>query len=211
MADIEFTLTRRGRKMEVGAGLDAWATSLNTGMKVSASQMPGAMRAHLKRIVDVLAAKHGNKWPEGTTSSSLSTRSGSLLASLQSGVRVAGSTFADTKGSLSGLEYLAIHEYGGTLVPRTSQYLTIPLPAALNSDGTPIHDNPRDWGNTFVQQSRAGNLLVFRRLGSGIEPLYALKTQVTIPARFGARQAAKEQMPYFTSKVLDSVMKELRS
>jgi hypothetical protein len=209
MAEIEFSLTRRGRKYDAGAGLDSWATSLTSGMTVAAGKMPAAMRQHLVNIVNLLAAKHGNKWPGGTSAGSLSSRSGDLLKSLQAGVKVAGDAYG-VAGSLAGVEYLRIQEYGGTLTPHGTQYLAIPLPDALNNDGTPKKDNPRDWDHTFIQQSRRGNLLIFRRSGTGIVPLYALKTSVTIPPRLGARQLAKDQMPYFRTKVLDAILAEFK-
>ena len=201
---------RRRLYADAQQGLDSWAAALNAGMAVSGSKMPGVMRQHLLDSVAELARKHGNKWPSGTSTGSLSSRSGSLLASLQEGVRVAGSTLADVQGSLSGVEYLAVQEYGGTVTARGAQYLAIPLPAALRPDGTPIRNGPRDWDKTFVQMSRAGNLLVFRRAGAGIEPLYALKRSVTLPPRFGARQMARDRMPYFVSKVVDTLLSELR-
>jgi hypothetical protein len=209
MSDIQFTFTRRGRSHASPAeGMTVWAEELKRGMTVAANKMPTVMRSYLARIVAALSAKHGGKWPS-TTATSLSSRSGSLLSQLQAGIKVAGSGFSSTRGTLSGPEYLRLHEYGGTLRSR-AKYLAIPLPAALKSDGTPLRDNPRDWDNTFVQMSRAGNLLIFRRIGAGIEPLYALKTQVAIPARFGARQTARDQMPYFTRKVLDAVLAEFK-
>ena len=164
------------------------------------------MRAHLAGIVAALAQKHGGKWPGGTGPESLSTRSGGLLKSLQDGVRVAGSSFSDVTGSLSGVDYLFIQEYGGDLRPKYTQYLAVPLPAALGSNGVPLKENPRDWSGTFVQTSKRGNLLIFRRDGTEIIPLYALKTAVRVPPRLGARKIAADRMPYFTSQVLDAVL-----
>ena len=207
---FEFSLTRNGTKdNDAGAGLQKWAQLLQTGMAVAGRDMPQIFRDHLARISNEVARRNNNRWPGGTTATSVSSRSGNLLDSLREGIRVTGTTF-DVQCSIGGVEYLKIQEYGGTLTPSSGQYLAIPLEAALNSDGTPIKANPRDWDKTFVQMSKAGNLLVFRRNGAGITPLYALKATVTVPARLGARKVAAEQMPYLRQRVLDAVLKRLR-
>ncbi len=204
---LEFSFARRGNKFDdPGRGLAEWARALDAGMAVAGRGMPADMRQHLAGVADALAARHGGKWPGSTGSASLSSRSGDLLRSLRAGVAVAGTGFADTRGSLAGAAYLRVHEYGGTVTPRGARFLAIPLPAALNPNGTPIKDDPRAWTNTFVQKSRAGNLLIFRRQGAGIVPLYALKSSVTLRPRLGARDLARERMPYLTSKVLDTVL-----
>jgi hypothetical protein len=179
-------------------------------MAIAATRLPLQVRAWLNAVVSRLAQKHGGHWPGGTTANTLSRRSGSLVESLRRGVEVAGAGFA-TIGTLSGGEYAAVHEFGGTLRSAGGQYLAIPLPAALKADGTPIFEDPRQWRQTFVQRSKRGNLLVFlRKSSSDIVPLYVLKSSVTLPPRLGARNTAKEEMPYFVDKAVDVVMSSMK-
>ncbi|MDD3535373.1 MAG: phage virion morphogenesis protein [Candidatus Cloacimonetes bacterium] len=71
------------------------------------------------------------------------------------------------------LKYARIHHEGGIIRPVSAQYLAIPLTKEAAAK------RPRDWKNTFVRKS-----VIFRKLDSGeIEALYALKTQVVMPAR----------------------------
>ena len=82
--------------------------------------------------------------------------------------------------------YAAIQNYGGTITPKNSTYLTIPLDAALTPAGVmrwsarEIISSPGQGGytGTFFR-----NGVLFGKTAGGIEPLFALKTSVTIPAR----------------------------
>jgi hypothetical protein len=83
-----------------------------------------------------------------------------------------------------------------TITPKSSQYLTIPLPAALNSTGT-ARGTARDsgvFGETFIKKSKNGNLIIFGKLNytkgkkvgqakSDILPLFVLKKSVDVPVR----------------------------
>ena len=47
-----------------------------------------------------------------------------------------------------------------------------------------VRGRARDFPDTFVRRSGAGNLLIFQAMGDGtVEPLFVLKSEVTIPAR----------------------------
>jgi hypothetical protein len=105
--------------------------------------------------------------------------------------------------------YLNIHEYGGVIRATNAQFLTIPLPEALNSNGTPKFMSARQWNDTFVALSKKGNLIIFQRRGREIVPLYVLKKQVTIRARLGLRKTQSEGMDLFIDRVANAVTKEL--
>ena len=77
-----------------------------------------------------------------------------------------------------------LQEYGGDIVPKAAKKLAIPLPAALTAAGV-ARGSPRSFPDTFIQKSKAGNLLIFQKKGDGIVPLFALKDRVTIPPRLG--------------------------
>lgn len=201
--DIRFELVRQGGAVPADRGLEAWSTKLQQGLAVSMRSLPAVFREQLVRVADLIASRNNGRWPSAGVG--LSRRSGSLLESLRQGVSVSG-VGDRMEASLGGVAYLGIQEFGGTVVARGARYLAIPLPAALDDRGEPLRDSPQDWDNTFIQRSKAGNLLIFRRDGTGIIPLYALKTSTRIPPRLGARDVLRQQMPYFTSRILDTVL-----
>lgn len=139
----------------------------------------------------------------------LAKRTGELSCSFD--MELTGSTIKDlVLRVFSRSKYAKIHEYGGTIKPVNSQWLTIPLEAAKTRAGV-ARGGARDYKNTFFATSKAGNLILFQRLGksaggrqkrrtfvrngvrekSDIEPLFLLVKEVTIPARLGMRDLWK--------------------
>lgn len=165
-----------------------------------------ALRDFLNKVAGDLATTHGTSWPGGTTDKSLSKRTGKLVNSILRSVDVRGTTWEDLAGTIGGSGYLAIHEYGGTIKAR-GKLLTIPLPAALSKRGT-SPPFARQWKNTFVARSKAGNLIIFQKRGREIVPLYVLKSSVYIPPRLGMRKAIEDTLPYFHERAIDRVAKE---
>ena len=77
------------------------------------------------------------------------------------------------------------HEFGATIVPKKAKKLAIPLPAALTPSGV-TRGSPRSFQDTFIQRSKAGNLILFQKQpGGGLSPLFVLKDSVKIPASLG--------------------------
>lgn len=177
---------------------ETWEGQVNTVSQV--------LREYLTSVAQELASRHGGAWPGGTSSDSLSSRTGSAVESIIRSVNVKGTTWETLSGSIGGNHYLAIHEYGGTIKAK-GKLMTIPLPAALSSRGT-SPPFARQWKNTFVARSRAGNLIIFQRRPMGVVPLYVLKSQVYIPARLGMRDEMEDQMPYFMARAADQVVRD---
>jgi HK97 gp10 family phage protein len=76
----------------------------------------------------------------------------------------------------TNLVYAAIQEFGGTVKAKNVKYLTIPW------DG--VTGWAKDYKNTFVHESKAGNLIIFQRVSKDeIKPLFTLKDQIEIPPR----------------------------
>ena len=123
--------------------------------------------------------------------------------------RVDGKTFDEITGQIGGSMNAAVQEFGTTITSKTAKYLTVPLPAALDSKGVPRKKNAREWDNTFVAQSKAGNLIIFQREGAKIVPLYVLKSSVTIPPRLGMRKTLDAGIPYFVEWAMDALVREL--
>lgn len=101
-------------------------------------------------------------------------------------------------GVLSSLEYASIHDRGGTIAPRTVQYLAVPLRRL------PVGKWPRDFakGELRLIKSRAGNLILAKVSKSGkIAPYFVLKKTVSIRGRNYLRAAADRAAP-----MLDAIM-----
>lgn len=207
---IEFEFQGK-RYNDASEGLRAFATQLGKDWDGSARVLSEELKLFLTEVTQALATRHGGAWPGGTSSQTLSKRSGALVNSLLSGVKVEGTTFASLAGSISSdVPYAGIQETGGVIKPKTAKYLAIPLPAALNNAGIPLRDGPRSWPNTFVARSKAGNLLIFQKLGTSIIPLYVLKDQVTIPPRLGLGKTLAAGLPYFVEQAMDAMVRNLQ-
>jgi phage gpG-like protein len=78
----------------------------------------------------------------------------------------------------SNLEYAAIQEFGGTIVPKNAKYLTIPLwkGAARQIGGA------REVPNAFFKMTN-GRLLMYGKSKYGIMPYFLLLKSVTLPPR----------------------------
>lgn len=209
MADSELSLLYKGVLYpDASAGLQRLASDFQNAAQRLQPIMMTELTRHLQSTAQRVVAKNSGAWPGGTTGSSLSRRSGTGVSSLLRGVRVS-STGGGLEGSISGAFYLAIHEYGGEMRATRAQYMTIPLPEALNANGTPKRQSAREWNNTFVGKSRNGNLIVFQRRGRLIVPLYVLKKQVRIRARLGLRQAQADAMDTFINRLAKLVTEEV--
>ena len=88
-----------------------------------------------------------------------------MVQSIIESVEVNGRTFDKITGQIGGSMIAAVQEFGATITPKTAKYLTVPLPAALEIKGVPRKKSAREWDNTFVAQSKAGNLIIFQRDG----------------------------------------------
>lgn len=72
--------------------------------------------------------------------------------------------------------YARVQDYGGRLRPKTSKYLTIPLPGTRG--------RIRNYPNGFFVKSKKGNLLFVEKQGKkGIKPRFVLKQSVHIKGK----------------------------
>ena len=205
MIPVDIDLQWRGRRYEdVQRGLAAVRDDLDADTANLRPLVAGILRQYMEGVIKSVRARASTPWPGGTsepgaTPGTLSKRSGGLLRTLSTRrvtVADSGSGPIEVSFKLSGKA--AVHERGATITPRNARYLTIPLPAALDSRGVPLRSSAREWSDTFIRRSRRGNLLIFRKDGGGgITPLYVLKKRVTIPPRlqFGdAFEAGKDRL-----------------
>jgi len=206
---LEFEF-RSQRYKDAAAGLGAFARAIKDDWERVTPVLKRELETFLKGVSASMVARHSGSWPGGTTAKTLSSRSGRALRSIEESIKVTGDTMDTVQGQIGGVHYLRIQEFGGTIVPKTAKYLTVPLPAALDGAGVPIHKSARDWDNTFVARSKAGNLLIFQKRGKDVVPLYVLVKSVTIPPRLGMRDTLNEGRSYFVERAMKNMLKEMR-
>lgn len=208
---IEFEF-RSQRYTQAEKGLQALANRLGKSLEDAA--MPTAreeLTRYLQAATKALETRHGGAWPGGTGPKTLSRRSGNLIQSIKDSVKVEGSSLGTLQGSIgSNLPYARTQEFGATITPKHSKYLAIPLPAALDANGSPLKPSPRDWDRTFVARSKAGNLIIFRRTGAKVTPLYVLKSKVYMPPRLGLRDTLTSNLGWFVDRMGSQMLKALR-
>jgi phage gpG-like protein len=130
------------------------------------------MRSLLDQIGVVLTRdikariRRGQITPKSKESGTTLVKSAKLVNSI---------TFATTANQVivgTNLKYARILHEGGLIRPRNAKFLAIPLtPAAAVR-------RPREWDNTYISKG-----IIYRKGLNTSEALYALKKQVTIPAR----------------------------
>lgn len=217
MARNEFKLgfEFRGRRFkDAQKGLNAFAEELG----VAVSTLNPVIQRELKDMLDTVAAamkaRHSTPWtagrklPSGKRTGKLARRSGKLLRSIADSVKVTGAG-DEIKGEIGAKGFGATHERGATIRAKKAKFLTIPLPAALDSRGIPKKRRARDWPNTFVIKSKRGNLLIVQRKGKGLLPLYLLRKSVRIPPRLGLGATLEKAVPIFVDRLFDRLVREV--
>jgi hypothetical protein len=164
----------------------------------------------LQQVATQLSKMHGNPWSGGVASDSpyLQVRSGEGLRSIKESIATKIANGEEIVSGQISAGDMAIHETGGVIRPTRSEYLTIPLPEAMDARGIPLRPRAGDWDNTFIKRSKAGNLLIFRRTPASrnITPLYLLKTEVVIPPRLHLEDTiVGTGLPYFENRALEDI------
>ncbi len=191
------------------AGLYAFAADLDKRFTKVPIAIKGELREYLRAVVKALKQRHGKPWPGGTSSKTLAKRSGDGRNSIK--VRMGrGRKLDSISGGVEIGFPMSVHEKGATIRPKRSRYLAVPLPAALDKRGVPLRSGPREWDNTFVQANGSGDLLIFRREGRNITPLYILKNQVKLPPRLNAEKTLRGGTGLFVDKAMQAAMAELK-
>lgn len=181
-------------------GLDAFADQMGQNVDDLSGVVAGSMRKFLKKQTAILAKRHGGT---RTTATALRQRTGRLVRALRADPTVKdGGSVDRVVGKITLPNRYRIHEFGGTINATEGENLFVPLPAALKADGTLKRRNPRQWKNTFVAKSKAGNLILFRRQGRKIEALYVLKPSITVKPRLGVVKQLHRGFPEFADKTL---------
>ena len=109
------------------------------------------------------------------------------------------------------IPYGLIHETGGTIVPKTKQFLTIPLPGALTASGVlrksaaELQQNPSPFDTTFIHD---GTIIGDRN--DRLTPLFILRKRVEIPQRRWASSAVDDTINLLLKRIQDRVDDVLR-
>lgn len=214
LPEVTIELDWRGKRYRsVERGLNALAKDLQEDTEKWGGIARRVLREYMDGVVLSVQQRTTTAYPSGTSPpgqfpGTLSRRSGKLSASLNPNqVTIEGDDTNVRVGfTLTGIA--AVHERGATIRPKRASYLTIPLPAALDSRGLPRRPNARAWKNTFVQRSKKGNLLIFQKQGKDLVPLYVLKKSVRIPRRLGFEEAFNSGRDFVADKLAQEILKE---
>ena len=207
-----FTVQIGSRKFaSLERGLIDIERRLSKAMDKSAPKVSQELLKALNLVTRRMIQKHGTPWRAGGSGRNLFRRSGSGLRGIRELTKVSrGIKLEQVRGQIGAKFPLSVHERGATIRPTRAQYLTIPLPAALDSSGIPRRRRARDWDNTFVARSRRGNLLIFQKRGEEIVPLYLLRREVRLPARLSLGSTLDtEGLPFFERRAFEAISKEL--
>ena len=133
---LDFSFEFRNKRFkDAEAGFRAFARAIKQDWDGSAKVLSSELREFLDGVAQALAQRHGGAWPGGTTTNTLSSRSGAMVQTIVESVEVNGRTFDKITGQIGGSMIAAVQEFGATITPKTAKYLTVPLPAALDSQG----------------------------------------------------------------------------
>lgn len=195
-------------------GLSLFADSLGDDVERLTPVVRQQLDLFMRGIIQAMRQRHSTPWPEGTSPKgvkpgTMSRRSSGIASSL--GYSVSGSALNEVRAAVFGSKITKVHERGAVIRAKRARYLTIPLPAAMDSRGNPLKRRARDWQNTFVKRSKKGALIIFQSRGRGeIIPLYVLKKQVRIPARLGLADTVGTAVPLFEQEVIGAMLDELQ-
>lgn len=200
---------RSRRFYDASKGLAALSAHLDRKFTDIGPLINAQLRGWLEDVAEALEKRHSSPWPDGTGEKTLSKRSGWMIEQITNSITVTGKTIPTIRGTIAVPYERKIHERGGVIRAKKAQYLTIPLPAALDSKGIPLRKKARDWDNTFVLKSKKGNLLIVQRQGTQIVPLYVLKKEVYIPPRLGMEETLRAGSTLLADRLTDAILKSL--
>ena len=80
---LDFSFEFRNKRFkDAEAGLRAFARASKQNWDGSAKVLSNELREFLDGVAEALAQRHGGAWPGGTTSNTLSSRSGAMVQSI---------------------------------------------------------------------------------------------------------------------------------
>lgn len=208
---LEFNF-RNQRFTNAQKGLEALGRSFAESQRVLAPALRRELQTYLKAVRFSLLQRHSKPFVNPTNAPATGE---DALLKRRGGIRKirtktkGGMRLDQVRGELMIPFPLSVHEDGTTITARRAKFLTIPLPAALDSRGVPLRRNARAWDKTFVQMSKRGNLLIFQRRGTMLVPLYLLKKSVVLPPRLKAQETLRAGEDFFVDSAIDAMTTKL--
>ena len=167
------------------------------------------LKDYLVSVGQAMVEKHSSPYPN-RAGENLMVRSGegmksrTLPENIKIDVKRSGKKITG-KGELHGKFYLRTQE-GMHIKAKKANYLTIPLPAAMDKKGLPLKKSASEWPNTFVTKTKNGNLIIAQRKSKKeITALYLLRKSVYIPPRLRLKESFQDTSRYFTDTVMDAL------
>lgn len=185
---------------------------LETALQIMPGKIFTALKGAFREVGDTFLATMVNERLSGHSATSLGVRTGDLRRSFKKAV--SGDNINDlTMFVFTTSKYAQIHETGGTIYPKNTKYLAIPLTAAMTSSGVSRYKSPRDIALVYGGRSKAGNIIL-RTPGmkgkAGI-PMFVLVKSVTIPARLNMMATWGRDIPVTMGILNNAVDKTLKN
>jgi len=146
----------------------------------------------------------------------LRIRSGQLTKSLHYLVQRKANATSVSIGTIKrteALAYAGIHEFGGTIRPTRSKYLTIPLDRAKTPSGNPrftAREAEQEFEETWFARSKKGRLMLWgMESDASVYPLFLLVKQVKIKPRPFVQPAFKEMQHRVRTDIRDVLQRAL--
>lgn len=219
LPEVTVELDWRGNRYQsIDRGLKALEKDIKADLEDMTPVVKRLLTEYMAGVVKSVADRVKTPYPGSTSRAgqfpgTLSSRSGKLLKSMNpSRIRTKGKLQNELAVSFALTGIAAVHEKGATITPKQAKYLTIPLPAALNKRGMPLRKSARGWKNTFILKSKKGNLLIMqKRAGGKLVPLYVLKKKVVIPKRLAFEEAFEAGKDFLADHIAKEVVREFFS
>lgn len=169
------------------------------GMQRALTQIRTQVRRELTNLKNRVISRMVTEHMSGPTGpASVRARSGQLRRALNGTVATWG---GENKMQLTmffggGVPYARIHEYGGTILPKRSKNLAIPVGQAVTKAGVGKHGKPSNiWAALkFVMNRKTGKkLLVQAGRGKKLNVLFVLVPSITLPPRLNFGKTFKEE------------------
>jgi len=211
---LEFNYAGK-RYDDASEGLKAVAESVVLPLVDLSPEVKKMFKDILDTVAHAMAERHQGGWspgkknPTGARTGILNRRSGEMINSIFRSVSV--QTDGDeVRGTIGGNLTARTHEFGAIIRPRRAKMLAIPLPGAMSARGVPLRPGPRDWPNLFIIKSKRDNLLLVRKVGGRIVPMYYLtKGPIRIPKRLGMQATLDKAAPVFVDMLFDRILKQI--
>jgi|GEM_PF-1293155 len=179
MADASVTIIGGER---VIAALTTFGPRLREQMRVEVAAAAGDLREAVKARVRADFKRHTGDLEKSVVASDVEVTAHSVSASVG-----------------SNLAYARIQELGGTIKPKRSRYLAIPLSAMLTGRGVARGPARRVIANAgaFGYESTffAKHILFGRTSDGAVRPLFALRGEVTLTGRHYFERTYDEKAP----------------